>query len=307
MRIILLITGFFLLLIQQYILPVNKEYEVVLFLLGIALLGIPHGAADLLVATQNAQYQRKSFSILKFFVNYLGRLLLFAFLIWQLPWLGILIFIFFAAYHFGETDLYHFSSNTFTGKLFVFSYGLAILSVLLLNNYEEVMHLLQFYALSSRISYLTHWVGELRYQLLTISISFFCVCAFLYFLINKPQSEVKDSFLLQFAMIVLILFKLSLLQGFTFYFVLWHSLLSLQNIVRYLKRSRSCKSIDILKHVTLYSLLAIVGIGLFGIAGYFLASKNVLLICTFTGLAVLTAPHMQIMYDMYKNIRMFNK
>lgn len=307
MRIVLLILGFVLLLMQQYVLPVNKEYEIILFLLGIVLLGIPHGAADLLVATQNAKHKHESFSIIKFFINYLGRLLVFAFLIWQLPWLGILIFIFFAAYHFGETDLHHFSSNTITGKLFVFSYGLAILSVILLNNYEEVMALLQSYADGSRISYLTGWVGEVRYQLLSVSIAFFFACTFLYFLVNKSENEAKGSFLIQFAMIVLILFKLPLLQGFTFYFVLWHSLLSLQNIIRYLKMSHSCKSSDILKHITLYSLLAIIGIGLFGITGYLWANENILIICIFMGLAVLTAPHMQIMYDMYKNIRTFYK
>ena len=42
---------------------------------------------------------------------------------------------------------------------------------------------------------------------------------------------------------------------------------------------------------------------LFGIAGFMFVNNNTLVIYVLLGLAVLTAPHMQIMHTMYNNIR----
>jgi beta-carotene 15,15'-dioxygenase len=303
MRIILLLLGAGMLLTQPFILSVNRQYEFALFFAGIILLGIPHGAADLLVAKQNAYCERKPFLGSVFFINYLGRLLLFALLIWQLPWVGILLFVLFAAYHFGETDLYFFSTNTVKGKLFVFSYGWVILSVILLNNYGEVLELLRLYDNSAHSSDILKWIGLFRYQLLSFSVFFFFISTFLFFNGKNYHEDLKGHFLIQLLAIVVILFYLPLLQGFTFYFVIWHSLLSLRNIVRYLRLSDQYKYTQILRQIVLYSVLAIVGMVLFGIAGYLWSGANAIVIGLLIGLAVLTAPHMQIMQDMYKNIR----
>jgi beta-carotene 15,15'-dioxygenase len=303
MRVILLLLGLGMLVTQSFILPVSREYEFALFFAGILLLGIPHGAADLLVARQNAYCEKKRFFVSAFFINYLGRLLFFALLIWQLPWVGILLFVVFAAYHFGETDLYFFSTNTGKGKLFVFSYGWVILSVILLNNYDEVMELLRLFDSSAHSYYFFKWIGIFRYQLLSFSVFFFFISAFLFFSQEGHHQDLKAHFLLQLGAIVVILFYLPLLQGFTFYFVIWHSLLSLKNIVRYLRLADQYKYTQIVKQIVLYSLMAIVGMVLFGIAGYLWSSSNAMVIGLLIGLAVLTAPHMQIMQHMYKNIR----
>ena len=80
-RIGLLITGIVLLIFQQYLLPFNYETQLIILLVGILLLGIPHGAADLLVATQNASSRKNKFSKIKFFAVYLSRLFIFFLLI----------------------------------------------------------------------------------------------------------------------------------------------------------------------------------------------------------------------------------
>jgi beta-carotene 15,15'-dioxygenase len=303
MRIVLLLLGFGMLLMQSFIWPADGGYEFALFFTGVIVLGIPHGAADLLVAKQNAHCEKKLFFKSVFFINYLGRLLLFALLIWLLPKVGILLFVVLASYHFGETDLYSFSTDTVKGKLFVFSYGWTILSVMLLHNYDEVMELLRLYDNTMYSSDFFRWVGTVRYQLLSFSVFFFFISTFLFFNGTGHQQDLKGYFLLQLVAIVVILFYLPLLQGFTFYFVIWHSLLSLRNIVRYLRLSARYKYIQITRQIVLYSILAIIGMVLFGIAGYLWSSTNALVIGLLTGLAVLTAPHMQIMQDMYRNIR----
>ena len=91
--------------------------------------------------------------------------------------------------------------------------------------------------------------------------------------------------------------------GFTFYFILWHSVLSLRNITHYLSKDGLFSTKLIVKQIGLYSLLAMLGVILFGLTGSMFVSNNSMLVYVFLGLAVLTAPHMQIMQQMYKSIR----
>ena len=133
MKFALLASGFILLIIQNYIQQISAQTQFIIFITGISLIGIPHGAADLLVATQNTGNE-KVLSKSKFFINYLMRLVLFSAALWFFPLIGTLLFIIFAAFHFGETDLHQYEINNVQGTLFVVSYGLVILGVILLNH-----------------------------------------------------------------------------------------------------------------------------------------------------------------------------
>lgn len=304
MRVTLLIFGTILICLQQFMLPLSTQTQFIIFLIGIVLLGIPHGAADLLVGEKNAQSNNQGFSAVKFLFRYVGRLLLFAILFWLFPLLANVLFIFFAAYHFGETDLNQFKTNTFLGKLLVISYGLVILSIILLHHFEDVQTLfLQFKAGQQHIAVID-WISENRYVLMTISGALFFVATFLYFLKNSQvETAEKGLFIVHFAVIALILFNLPMLLGFTFYFVVWHSVLSLNNIVSYLRSNNRFSRNIIVRQIVFYSALAIVGIGLFGFTGSLLINSQSIISYVFLGLAVLTAPHMQIMYDMYNSLR----
>jgi hypothetical protein len=94
-----------------------------------------------------------------------------------------------------------------------------------------------------------------------------------------------------------------MLLGFTFYFVVWHSLLSIKNIISYLRKENTFSYKTIMKQILLYSFLAIAGIVIFGLTGFMFINTNSVAGYIFLGLAVLTAPHMKIMYDMYGAIR----
>ena len=96
-----------------------------------------------------------------------------------------------------------------------------------------------------------------------------------------------------------------MLLSFTFYFVIWHSTLSLKNITSYLQKNSTYYNIkSVLKQMIFYSLLAIGGILIFGFAGFMFINNNAMMAYSFLGLAVLTAPHMQVMHDMYYKIRL---
>ena len=95
-----------------------------------------------------------------------------------------------------------------------------------------------------------------------------------------------------------------MLLGFTFYFVVWHSALSLRNIVKYLRNRNGYPARVIIKQILLYSALALAGIALFGAGGMMFTGTSAVTSYLFLGLAVLTAPHMQIMHNMYRRIRL---
>lgn len=303
-KIVLLLLGLMLLLVQHYVTPISTNTQYVIFIIGILLLGVPHGAADLLVAARNADLSEKTFSQKKFFVVYLGRLFLFGVVLFFFPVAGNILFIFFAAYHFGETDLYQFKTNTITGKIFVISYGLVILSVILLHHFDEVKPIYQLFESGRENQAVINWISQNRYYILFANGSIFFIAAFIYFLNNNdPDNTDTGQFLVRFACILFILFNLPMLLGFTFYFVVWHSLLSLNNIVSYLRKKNTVSYKIITKQILLYSITAITGIGLFGLTGFMFINENAVAGYIFLGLAVLTAPHMEIMYGMYGAIR----
>ena len=303
-RIVLLLSGCMLLLFQQYIIPFTNSTQFIIFLSGIILLGVPHGAADLLVATQNANSSKKSFSKFRFLAVYISRLFAFAAILWLFPLAGNLLFIFFAAYHFGETDLYQFKTNTLSGKAFVISYGLLILSVILLHHFEYVKSLFQLFNAGKENIVFINWLDSNRYNVISVSGILFFTATFIYFLRNSNTgTNDKGQFLIRFAIILFILFNLPMLLGFTFYFIVWHSVLSLNNIITYLRKNNSHTQNSITREIVLYSVLAIGGIALFGLTGFMFISSNAMVGYLFLGLAVLTAPHMQIMHDMYNSIR----
>lgn len=303
LRHILIATGFLLLLVLQYVEPISAAAQFLIFIIGIVLLGIPHGAADLLVANKDAGSSSRSFSVIKFLVRYIATLTLFAATLWFFPLVGNILFILFAAYHFGETDLHRFSTDTFAGKLFITSYGLLILGVILLHHFEEVMPMYAMFKAGSTYFSFIQQVNLYRYQVLSVlAVIFFCV-TFYYFASSKNNGNEQGQFLIQLTLILFILFNLPILLGFTFYFVVWHSVLSLKNIVSYLRNGNAIPASVILKQIAFYSMLAFVGTIIFGAAGFMFSNSGAIVVYVFLALAVLTAPHMQIMHSMYCSMR----
>lgn len=292
-----------LLLLLNWIPPIPETIQSAIFFAGILLLGVPHGAADLLVANRFAADKNHVFRIGPFLISYLGRLFAFGLILYFFPLTGNILFIFFAAYHFGETDLYLFSIENMAGKIFVVSYGFLVLAVILLPHFNEVKPLFELFTSGQEHQRLLHWIDLHRYNLLSFFALFFFAATFFYFSTQNALQQVQGIFLVQLALILFILYQLPMLLGFTFYFIVWHSVLSLRNIVRYLHKDGLFSTLTIAKQIVFFSMLAIAGIVLFGISGFMFVNKDTMIVYLFLGLAVLTAPHMQIMHSMYQRLR----
>ncbi|MBC8111365.1 MAG: hypothetical protein H7Y04_09930 [Verrucomicrobia bacterium] len=102
-----------------------------------------------------------------------------------------------------------------------------------------------------------------------------------------------------------VLYNVPMILGFTFYFVIWHSLLSLRNIINYLRKDNLISNMLITKNIIFYSSLAMIGVVILGSAGFMFINTSTVTVYIFSGLAVLTAPHMQIMHDMYRSITLY--
>jgi Brp/Blh family beta-carotene 15,15'-monooxygenase len=228
---------------------------------------------------------------------------LFAAILWLFPIAGILLFIGFAAYHFGETDLYHFKTNNISGKLFVISYGLVILGIILLHNFEEIKPILRLLDSGVKYQAISSGIEKYRYTILSFCGLLFFITTFIYFLNVSEKYHHQGQFLVQFIFLLVIIYHLPLVLGFTFYFIVWHSVLSLRNIIEYLRKDDLLSVSKIAKQISAYSLLAMAGIAIVGLAGFMFTDNESMILYIFLGLAVLTAPHMQVMHDMYGIMR----
>lgn len=296
---LLLFVGLMLLVLQHYLVIFSGSVQFILFLSGIILLGIPHGAADLLVATQNKLNRKRLFSASKFFAAYLGRLVLSAAILYIFPLTGIAIFIILAAYHFGQTDLEKIPSDHFSKYFFTVAYGLLVLSAILLHHFDEVKPLYHLFYAGNHIPAILVFIDVNRLLIQVVVLITCLISAIIYLLLNLSHLKLIGTTLLQLTLLVVIVYNLPMLLGFTFYFIMWHSLSSLSNIIAYLERSGTYTIHEITRQIIVYSLLAIGGIILGGIAGYMFIDDKAVIIYTLLGLAVLTTPHMQVMNEMY--------
>jgi Brp/Blh family beta-carotene 15,15'-monooxygenase len=279
---------------------IPPSLETGLFIGGVLLVGVPHGAADLLVGLQNAKESNRVQTQLTFLSEYLAKLIFFGGTFYFFPAAGILLFLLMAAFHFGETDLSMFGINSFTGKCFVLSYGLMIIGFILLVHLHEASPFLNLLGADRNALIILETNKQLVLSLLLI---FFFSTTFVHFLHHPNDAERGDLFLLRLVALLALLYNLPLLLGFFFYFVVWHSVFSLTNIVRYLQKASGARVRTIALTIVLYSMITFAGIAGMSISFQALFTRETMIMIAFGALAVLTAPHMMVMHQMYNHLR----
>lgn len=297
---ILLAIGVIILIVHNcfYKIPIDMQMSILILLVFI--IGVPHGALDFLVDEQNETVLNKKFSLKKFLLIYLGRLFAFA-LFWFLPWLAFTLFLFFSIFHFGETDMVAFVKPSKRASLFYLSYGSLIFSILLLSHLEEINE-----TLPSAIIFLKKidaYTFLIKYEV-HIFLSLLILFIISYYTQHKEDFVQKITVykIIELIFLMSILKFLPLTLAFTFYFTLWHSILSVRNIFSYFKNNNSKEKLTIIcSKSILFSLLALGSIiGLYFIMKQFVPDFN-LLSSLLVILSVLTLPHLSVMHSMYKN------
>ncbi|MCU0385343.1 MAG: Brp/Blh family beta-carotene 15,15'-dioxygenase [Flavihumibacter sp.] len=296
--------GLLLCMLHHWWIPIPFQVQAGILIIGFIFLGIPHGAADILVAKYQSSATRTYFSLRNFLLQYLLQILLFGLFLWIFPMPALLLFLCISAYHFGETDLKKIPADNWIGKLFISSYGLLILFFLLLTHIDEVVPILSLIDDTAVLNGLTPVIQEYQQLLLGILFIVFLVISFIFFSqqVKKQQFD-SGNFLLRLALLLLILHQLPLLLGFSFYFIIWHSSLSLQSIITGLKNAGSYYPKKLIKHLLICSGIALAGTSFFLFYFGDIKNNNQILWYCFATLALLTAPHMLVMHRLYKWMR----
>jgi beta-carotene 15,15'-dioxygenase len=304
-----LLYGAALALLHHYY-ALSETVQWVLFGSTMLLTGIPHGAIDHLVDSQNRLQQSKRFSLFKFLVHYLSKMALYALLWWFFPVLAFIVFMGISAFHFGETDLIALPKHSKSEKMLFWSYGWMLLSILLFTHKTEILLII-----NSLPSFLEPVAGALIALFGFYKNYYFVSCAILllgasayYHWHTAAGFGFTLMVLLQGIILLIICAKLPFLLAFSFYFGLWHSLLCLQSIRQYLQQNNQQLAWkELVRKATLFSSIAITGIVLLMAIGNQYSQASDLLLWLFIGIAILTAPHMEIMSTMFDAVRNSSK
>jgi lycopene beta-cyclase len=135
--IILLILSFLLLIVYKSSPQIFNWIQITMFTAGMFIVGIPHGAVDHLLETDNFKSSVKP----GFIINYLGLAFLNLILWLIFPKAALLFFIVYSAWHFGQTDLSEWQPKT-KHVLKNIAWGILILSIILLGHIVEANSIL---------------------------------------------------------------------------------------------------------------------------------------------------------------------
>ena len=214
----------------------NHKSQIFIGFLLIFTFGILHGANDLQLIDKIDVLKDKKNSTLRILIYYIMFVLLGILSFYIFPLVALLLFIIVSAYHFGEQQWQKLPNDLpiFTLILYRFLYGFVILSLLF------VFHTIQVQNIISTITAFKIPVGYFWEILKASGIAFIFISCFLYWKLLK----IRKKLLLEFFHLIVfaIIFKSSsLIWGFAIYFVVWHSIPSIIDQIKFLNGSVSKK------------------------------------------------------------------
>ena len=276
----------------SFLLPVI--YQDILGFILILSIGIIHGANDLLIIKK---YTRKNSldSQISYFLSYLGLVFLGFLFFYLFPSIALLSFVLVSIYHFGEQ---HWEVNTSNAnivkikKLYpIILHGLIFFIIVFMNNINVVNDvLLSFNTISLDYS-------SLRILLIILFL--------LYMLFLLSSGSMRGYFIDEFVFFILFFFltlNSSLIYGFSIYFIFFHSVLSINDQVKYIYGD---DNLGFIKKYLISALPYFILSILFLIGFYFFIdfeSLNIIPIM-FTFLAAITFPHVFVIEKMYSSMK----
>jgi Brp/Blh family beta-carotene 15,15'-monooxygenase len=268
--------------------------EKVLILLGYLLIltfGIIHGANDIALLKKNNTLVVKSNIKLNILIIYVLSISFFCVIFYLIPFLGLLIFICFSCYHFGEQHVNFKKSNESSNAVFLmrFTYGLFILMLLLLFHSDEVVAI---------IANMTSIILNENILLTTLLIAA-VILLFLYFYCRKMFEDGFDPAFELFLLVIFgLIFKFTpLIWGFALYFIIWHSIPSIKSQCEFLYGDFSFRTLlNYLKSGLLIWCISIIGLAIF----YFYLKDTIIIeTLLFSFIAAITFPHVLTIYFLF--------
>jgi len=269
----------------------DKIYQNIIGVAFILSIGLIHGANDIAIIKKFRKKISMNFDLKKSILIYSGVVLVTLGLFAVLPQLALWLFILISAYHFGEQHWVNELQNINNKLKIIFFtiYGLSILFLLLFLNADfakEIIQQITPYAYFDQ--YLTE-ITKVSFLLLLVGFAGFIVYSRAF--ANRVPLE-----LLQLFSLFLIFKWGNLIFGFAFYFVVWHSLFSIKDQLKFLYGQLSKQNlIDYFRKSAVYWLVSLVGLL---ILVYLLNDKDYFYSLMFAFIAAVTFPHVFVISQM---------
>ena len=262
----------------------NTENQSIISFILIFTFGLIHGANDIqLIQKKTLNYSVNFFinSILLYvFIVILGILIFF-----YVPDFGLIFFILFSSFHFGEQHLGSYqidSKNIFVKIILYTSYGSIILGLLF------SLQWLDTHVIIYEISEL--FISKKATEL------YFYVAFTTFFVISLYYKNLRKLLWIETILIIFLGFffsRASLLLSFSVYFVFWHSIPSILDQLNFLYQKDNTRKMKYFLSSLPYWIMSI--LGLFGFYFYFHTKPETFLPLFFSFLAAITFPHTIVM------------
>ena len=266
----------------------NDSSQNLIAFLGIFSFGILHGANDLKIIDKNFGKNQKKIKGL-FFLSYVFVVILGIGIFYWIPGIALIFFVLVSCYHFGEQHLERIMDFK-KGKLFFyFTYGAFIFLMLFSLHYNETVKVI--FQISGKVLPFNFFIYSLLLTFLSIIIQ-----AFFHF--KKSRLLIQEFLLL--GLLALLFASGNLLFSFGIYFVVWHSLPSLNSQIKFLYDGKVSDKTGYKKYIKASFLYWILALG--SLAGvYFFADipREQFLPLFFSFLAAITFPHAIVMERMF--------
>lgn len=269
-----------------------EQYELFFGFFLIFTFGLLHGANDLLIIHRFPSYNKKVWY--RKLTIYVLSILSVAIFFYLFPAIGLLGFLAYSAYHFGEQ---HLQANckekgSIHPALLYFFYGMAVLILLFSHN-------------DAAVKSIVYEITEKKINNLHATPLFFvfggAFLSYFFYLhkwdANTLKQGLKELFFL--GLLSVIFRASSLIWGFAIYFIFWHSIPSLfDQIVFLYGNARPKKILMYAKKAFPYWLVSVIGIL---VLHHYFADEKQLSSSFFCIIAAITFPHAFIMRKMFRS------
>ncbi len=285
---IAIVVSFFCLWLDSYI---TENHQLYLGFFVIFTFGILHGANDIVLIT-NLNNVQKPISFLKILTYYIAIVGLGVISFYFIPLLALILFLVVSGYHFGEQQWQCLESinKNWLKISFQTIYGIFILFLLFNFHQFEVRNvILEITEFSFSVYYISFFLKVFGSLL-------FVILLYLYVYAENLRTQIllEIFYLLVFTVIFL---SSSLIWGFAIFFIVWHSIPSMIDQIKFLYIDVTFDNFKLyFKSAFLYWLISLIGIAFL----YFIfKDQKIFNALFFSFLAAITFPHALVILKMF--------
>jgi Brp/Blh family beta-carotene 15,15'-monooxygenase len=271
----------------------SANYQIIAGFVLILTFGILHGSNDLGLLDKITTGNNNT-SKLRVTIYYVLFILIGFVLFYLIPLLALITFILVSSYHFGEQQWQELppTVQSWLIHLYQFLSGFIILLLIFVFHQKQVQEII---FLITNYSIPVEFFPSL---LFAFGLVLICLIAYFYWKVKLQRTEI----LLQFfrLLIFTIIFKTSsLIWGFAIYFVIWHSIPSIIDQIKFLHGSVSRG--NLLMYCNQAGLNWLISVISVFVLYYFFSEEQVFNAIFFSFLAAITFPHAVVITTMFRD------